>query len=67
MIMMILGGAVIPVAQGILADVIGIQLSYLLAVACFAYLFWFGIKIGKVLKKQNIDFDEAVSNVKGGH
>lgn len=67
MIMMILGGAVIPVAQGVLADLIGIQLSYLLAVACFAYLFWFGIKIAKVLKKQNIDFDEAVSNVKGGH
>lgn len=67
MIMMILGGAVVPVLQGVMADVIGIQLSYLLAVACFAYLFWFGIKIQKVLRKQNIDFDKEVSNVKGGH
>ncbi len=67
MIMMILGGAVVPVLQGVMADVIGIQLSYLLAVACFVYLFWFGIRIQKVLKKQNIDFDQEVSNVKGGH
>lgn len=67
MIMMILGGAVIPVLQGVMADIIGIQLSYLLAVACFAYLFWFGIKIRKVLKNQNIDFDEDVAKAQPGH
>lgn len=67
MIMMILGGAVVPVLQGLMADLIGIQLSYLLAVACFVYLFWFGIKIQKVLRKQNIDFDQEVSTAKGGH
>lgn len=67
MIMMILGGAIIPVLQGILADKIGIQLSYILAAACFGYLFWFGIKVQKVLRNQNIDFDKEVANVKGGH
>ncbi|ADQ18205.1 MFS transporter [Leadbetterella byssophila] len=67
MIMMILGGAVVPVLQGLLADKIGIQLSYLLAVACFAYLFWFGVRIQQVLRKQNIDFDQKVSSAKGGH
>jgi MFS transporter, FHS family, L-fucose permease len=67
MIMMILGGAIIPVLQGILADKIGIQFSYILAAACFSYLFWFGIKVQKVLRNQNIDFDKEVANVKGGH
>jgi FHS family L-fucose permease-like MFS transporter len=67
MIMMILGGAIVPVLQGVLADSIGIQLSYLLAVACFAYLFWFGIRIQKVLRDQNIDFDQQVSSGKSGH
>ena len=68
LIMMILGGAVIPVVQGILADSIGIQLSYLLAVACFGYLFFFGIRVQAVLRKQNIDFDkEVVKNTGKGH
>jgi FHS family L-fucose permease-like MFS transporter len=67
MIMMILGGAIIPVLQGVIADNVGIQTSYLLAVACFAYLFWFGFRIQQVLRKQNIDFDKEVGNVKGGH
>ncbi len=67
MIMMILGGAIVPVLQGVLADAMGIQLSYLLAVACFVYLFWFGIRIQKVLRDQNIDFDQQVSSGKSGH
>jgi FHS family L-fucose permease-like MFS transporter len=65
--MMILGGAIIPVVQGRIADTSGIQTSYLLATACFVYLFIFGIIVQKVLRKQGIDFDKEVSNVKGGH
>jgi len=47
LIMMILGGAIIPPIQGLLADMgtIGIRYSYLVAVACFMYLTWFGIKL----------------------
>ena len=66
LIMMILGGAIIPVVQGKFADVVGIQQSYLVAVACFAYLFFFGIRVQTVLRKQGIDFDQAVAS-KGGH
>lgn len=45
LIMMILGGAVIPPLQGLLADnpSIGIHQSYWVAVLCFAYLAWFGL------------------------
>ncbi len=67
LIMMILGGAVIPVVQGFLADTIGIQNSYLLAAACFLFLFWFGIRVQSVLRKQGIDFDQTVATGKTGH
>ncbi len=64
LIMMILGGSIIPVVQGKIADSFGIQQSYLLAAACFVYLFVFGIIVQGVLRKQGIDFDKEV--VKGG-
>ncbi|MEN9510554.1 MAG: hypothetical protein RLZZ370_373 [Bacteroidota bacterium] len=44
LIMMILGGAVIPPVQGLLADVIGIHQSYLITVLCFAYLAYFAYR-----------------------
>lgn len=65
LIMMILGGAIIPVVQGIVADTIGIQQSYIVALLCFAYLFFFAIRVEKVLRKQGIDFDQAVVTGKG--
>jgi FHS family L-fucose permease-like MFS transporter len=64
LIMMILGGSIVPVVQGKLSDSFGIQQSYLLAAACFAYLFIFGIIVQGVLRKQGIDFDKEV--VKSG-
>jgi FHS family L-fucose permease-like MFS transporter len=67
--MMILGGSIIPVVQGRIADTFGIQSSYLLAAACFVYLFIFGIIVQSVLRKQGIDFDKEVapSGGKSGH
>lgn len=68
LIMMILGGSIIPVVQGRIADTFGIQTSYLLAAACFAYLFIFGIIVQSVLRKQGIDFDkEVMAGGKSGH
>ena len=65
LIMMILGGAIIPPLQGKLADSIGIHMSYIIPVFCFAYLAFFAFKAKAVLKTQGIDEDqlEAV----GGH
>ena len=45
LIMMILGGAIIPPLQGKLADIIGILDSYWIAVACFTYLTYFAHKV----------------------
>lgn len=60
LIMMILGGALIPPLQGYLADApsIGIHASYIIPVLCFAYLAYFAIATKSVLKKQNINIDE---------
>ena len=44
LIMMILGGALIPLLQGLLVDIQGAQQSYWITVLCFAYLAWFGYK-----------------------
>jgi FHS family L-fucose permease-like MFS transporter len=61
LIMMILGGAILPVIQGKLADISSIRVSYLLATAGFLYLFAFGIITRRVLRKQGIDFDAEVT------
>jgi len=52
LIMMILGGAIIPLIQGKLADidVIGIHKSYIIAIPCFIYLAYFAKKFEKLLK-----------------
>jgi len=65
LIMMILGGGIIPPIQGKLADVIGIQQSYWIPVICFAYLVFFAIAVKGILKKQGINYDD--NNVSSGH
>lgn len=59
LIMMIMGGGIISLLQGYLAkdDLLGIQWSYLVGVACFLYLAFYGWKVSRILKKQGIDFD----------
>jgi len=67
LIMMIMGGGIISVLQGILADsFIGIQYSFIAGVACFAYLAFYAIRSKKILQSQGIDFD-AVTTTGGGH
>ncbi|HVS92471.1 MAG TPA: MFS transporter [Mucilaginibacter sp.] len=65
LIMMILGGSIIPPVQGILADTSGIHLSYVIPVLCFAYLTFFAWKAGFELKKQGINVDNMEAS--GGH
>ena len=52
LIMMILGGAIVPPLQGLLADIpaIGMHYSYIIAFACFAYLTWFGWRLRAIGK-----------------
>lgn len=61
LIMMILGGAFIPPFQGWLADLYGIQASYVVAVICFAYLAWYATKVKTILKSSGVDYDKTIS------
>lgn len=56
LIMMILGGAIIPPVQGKLADVFSIQSSYWIAVACFGYLLFYAFRTKTVLDKQGVEY-----------
>lgn len=64
LIMMIMGGGIVAWLQGEVAGNIGIQNSYLVGVACFAYLAFYAWKVRGILKSQGIDFDTKIS---GGH
>ncbi len=57
LIMMILGGAIIPPIQGKLSEIIGIQESFLVGVACFAYLALFAFMVKRMLNKQGVEMD----------
>lgn len=70
LIMMILGGGIIPPIQGKLADYIqtktdvigyGIHQSYWIPVICFAYLAFFAFIVRGILKRQGIDY-EGIAN-----
>jgi MFS transporter, FHS family, L-fucose permease len=74
LIMMILGGGIIPPIQGKVADYLqansaiegfGIHQSYWIAVLCYAYLAFFAFAAKGILRKQGIDYDAAVDG--GGH
>lgn len=65
LVMMILGGGIIPPLQGKLADIIGIHQSYIIAVICFVYLTLFAVLVKQILKKQNINVDEI--EAEGAH
>lgn len=70
LIMMILGGAIIPPTQGAVIDLEKVsdasvhtytQLSYIVPLICFAYLAWHAIQTKNVLKKQGLDIDAQVA------
>ena len=69
LIMMILGGGIIPPIQGKISDYVqsksdmvgyGIHQSYWVPVLCFAYLAFLGFAVRGILKKQGIDYDAKV-------
>lgn len=39
----IVGGALVPLLQGVLADTIGIQLAFILPIACYVFIAYYGL------------------------
>jgi MFS transporter, FHS family, L-fucose permease len=65
LIMMILGGAMIPPFQGSIGDVTSnMHISYLVAACCFAALALLALRLRAVLKAQGLNFDDQIG---GGH
>lgn len=75
LVMMILGGGIIPLIQGWICDfdktspegVMGItwtHFSYVIPILCFVYLAFYGFVTPRILKKQGIIMGETTS---GGH
>jgi FHS family L-fucose permease-like MFS transporter len=42
LIMAIVGGAVVPLLQGLLADRVGVQQAFVLPLLCYLYIVWYG-------------------------
>lgn len=57
LVMMILGGAIIPPLQGYLADMTGIHMSYWIPVACFGFLALYAWRVRHILSVQGISYD----------
>jgi FHS family L-fucose permease-like MFS transporter len=56
LVMMILGGALIPPLQGKLSDVIGIQPSFIIAVICFSYVSFYENYARNTFREQGVKF-----------
>ncbi|KAF1722197.1 MFS transporter [Pseudoxanthomonas japonensis] len=65
LIMMIMGGGFVSLAQGLLADKVGVHFSFIVGVACFAYLAFYAIAATRTLRNQGIDLDKLAAG--SGH
>jgi len=48
LVMAIVGGALVPLAQGALADRIGIQSAFVLPLLCYLYIMYYGLRGSRV-------------------
>lgn len=47
----IVGGAIVPVIQGITADTIGIQMSFIVPMFCYIYICWYALNGARFIPK----------------
>ncbi|WP_144209593.1 sugar MFS transporter [Shewanella donghaensis] len=50
----IVGGAIVPLLQGILADSLGIQLAFALPLICYAFIAYYGLVGSKAARPQTV-------------
>ncbi len=54
----IVGGAIIPLFQGMLADAVGVQLAFVLPAICYVFIAYYGLSGSKVNDINNAKLDE---------
>jgi len=47
----IVGGALVPLLQGYIADVVNIQLSFFVPLLCYVFIAWYGLNVVRLAKK----------------
>ncbi|KAG1399515.1 hypothetical protein G6F59_013316 [Rhizopus arrhizus] len=65
LIMAIVGGAVVPYLQGVLADHIGVQASFILPLLCYGYIIFYGL-VGAPQPPASADTPRAFLQYAGG-
>lgn len=63
LIMAIVGGAVIPLLQGLLSDRIGIQHSFVIPAICYAFIVWYGLSGSRIRAGQGQHASAQASGV----
>jgi FHS family L-fucose permease-like MFS transporter len=60
LIMMIMGGGIVSISQGLLVDIpsVGIRYSFYTGIVCFLYLIFYAIKSSQILKNQGVTIGE---------
>lgn len=61
-VMAILGGAIVPILQGYLADIVGVQLSFLLPSFCYTIIVLFGFYCSKKLNAESITGKNTINH-----
>ena len=65
LIMMIMGGGIVSLLQGYIADLTNIHFSYIVGILCFAYLAFYAVRVTAILRAQGIELDKV--KTEGGH
>lgn len=55
----IVGGALVPLAQGALADAIGLQASFFLPLICYLYIIFYGLVGAQMVRGDNTQLSEV--------
>jgi FHS family L-fucose permease-like MFS transporter len=50
--MAIVGGALVPFAQGMVADALNVQKSFLVPTVCYAFILFYGLKFAKLYQEE---------------
>src|SRR5690606_10613936 len=66
LIMMIMGGGLVSLFQGWLADVTTVHMSFIVGVACCAYLAFYAARTPGILRRQGTALDKRTAGG-GGH
>ncbi|MDF2438348.1 MAG: glucose/galactose transporter [Bacteroidota bacterium] len=62
LVMAILGGALIPPVQGLIADLYGVHISFVIPIFCYVYLAFYAYIVKGIFNSQGIAFDQAISS-----